>query len=308
VYETVVGGGGVAGLTAALFAARHGLRTLVLISDVPGGQLANIEHIEDFPGFPQGIAGYDLGPLIQEQAAGAGAEFRMGAATGLRRGDDGWLLETDGGDVETKTVVLAAGSHPRPLSVPGAERLLGKGVSTCASCDGPLLRGGPAAVIGGGDSAFQEAITVAGFAGAVHVLFPSDQPEAQDVYRQRVSGLSAITLHPCATVEEILGSQIVEGVLWRDSNSGQVAETNVDAVFIYTGLEPNMEFLRNALDLDPAGHIPTDIWMRTQLPGVFAAGDIRSNSASQAVSAAGDGATAAIAAFRFLRGADAGTW
>lgn len=301
-YDTVVIGGGVAGLTAALFAARGGCSTLVVVPlpGVPGGQLVTIDRVEDFPGFANGIAGYELGPMIQEQAATAGAEFQMAEAERLQSIDGGWRVATGDGDVEAKTVIIAAGSRPRQLGVPGEERLVGRGVSHCASCDGPLLRGQAAMVVGAGDSGLQEALTLAGFASEVLVVHRSQRATAQAAYQQRVSASANIRLRGNTLVEEILGEQSVTGVRVRDTTSGQVDILETMAVFVYVGLEPNTEFVRDLIRLDEAGRIPTDIWMQTELPGVFAVGDVRSNSASQAITAAGDGATAAIAVRRYI--------
>jgi thioredoxin reductase (NADPH) len=301
-YDTVVVGGGVAGLTAAVFSARRGHSTLVLVSDIPGGHLATIDSVEDFPGFPDGIAGYELGPLIQDQAARAGAEFQMAEAQHLLPAGNGWLLVTSDGEVEARTVIVAAGSRSRELGVEGEPRLIGKGISHCASCDGPFLRGKAAVVVGGGDSALQEAITLAGFAAHVHVLYRSGVPAAQEAYCQRAREIPSLTLRANAVVEDVLGDDTVQAVRVRDTVTGEVSTLDTDGLFVYIGLEPNTAFVRDILRLDDSGHIPTDVWMRTELPGVFAAGDIRSDSASQAVSAAGDGATAAIAAYRYLRG------
>ena len=225
-FDAVVVGGGVAGLTAGLFAARCGCSTLVLVSQIPGGQLATIDRVEDFPGFLDGVAGYELGPTIQEQAANEGAEFRMAEALRLEplaagaesagtenqqaenarsshwpRPPDAWLLATSDGDVEARTVIIAVGSRPRQLGVPGEERLRGRGVSHCASCDGPLLRGKPAVVVGAGDSGLQEALTLAGFASEVLVVYRSELPAAQEVYQQRAREHPAITLRGNTVVE-----------------------------------------------------------------------------------------------------------
>src|SRR5438128_1193655 len=188
-YDVVVVGGGVAGLTAALFAARGGCSTLVLLPlpGVPGGELVTIDRVEDFPGFPEGIAGYELGPRIQEQAANAGAEFQMAEATGLAHADGSSRVETDQGRIEGKTVIIASGSRPRALGVPGEERLVGRGVSHCASCDGPLLRGKAVTVVGAGDSGLQEALTLADFASDVLVLERSEPATGQPAYRQSVA-------------------------------------------------------------------------------------------------------------------------
>ncbi len=304
-YDTVVVGGGVGGLTAALFAARSGCSTLVLVSAIPGGQLATIDRVEDFPGFLDGVAGYELGPTIQEQAANAGAEFQMAEAQGIEAVDGAWRLRTSDGELQARTVIIAAGSRPRELGVPGEERLRGRGVSHCASCDGPLLRGKVVTVVGAGDSGLQEALTLAGFASEVLVVHRSEQPRALEVYQRRVGETPNVRLQGGTVVEEILGEELVSGVRLRPAASGEATALETSAVFIYIGLSPNTAFVRDTLHLDEAGRIPTDVWMRTALPGVFAVGDIRSDSASQAITAAGDGATAAVAARRYL---DDGVW
>ena len=299
-YDTVIVGGGVAGLTAALFAARAGCTTLVLAPGIPGGQLSTIDRVEDFPGFLDGVSGYELGPTVQEQAANAGAEFQMAEALGLEAVADVWRVVMAEGEVEARTVILAMGSKPRELGVPGEERLRGRGVSHCASCDGPLLRGKAVTVVGAGDSGLQEALTLAGFASDVLVVHDGEHPTAQEVYRQRVRETPTVRLLGSTVVEEIVGADLVQAVRLRDLARQEVTELETAAVFVYIGLEPNTAFLHDALRLGEDGHIPTDIWMRTELPGVFAVGDVRRDSASQAIAAAGDGATAALAASRYL--------
>jgi thioredoxin reductase (NADPH) len=300
VYDTIVVGGGVAGLTAGLFTARRGLSTLVLVSAIPGGQLATIDRVDDFPGFPSGIPGYELGPAIQEQAMLAGAELSSAEAHTLGRDADGWHLGTVEGDLDARTVIIASGSRPRELGVPGEERLRGRGVSHCASCDGPLLVDRPVVVVGAGDSGLQEALTLAGFAKDVLVVHRGPEPVAQAALRVAAAANSRIRFRPRSTLDEILGDERVTAVRLRDTERGAVEEVEAAAVFVYIGLEPNTEWLRGALDLDENGRIPTDAWMRTAQPGLFAAGDLRTDSAGAAITAAGDAATAAIAASRYL--------
>ena len=288
--EVAVVGGGVAALTAGLFAARHGLSTLVVMPAVPGGQLMNVDRVEDFPGFPQGVPGFELGPALQEQAAEAGAEFSLGEVDSVAARDGGWLV----GDVEARAVILATGSSPRRLGVPGEERLTGRGVSHCASCDGPLFRGKRVAVVGGGDSACQEALTAASFVSEV-VLIHRSEPRAQAVYRRRVEAAANVSLVR-GEVSEIVGDGAVAGVRLADG-----VELDVAGVFVYVGMAPNTELLRGLCDLDADGRVPTDPWMRVGPPGLFAAGDVRRDFPGQAINAAGDGATAAIAAYRYLR-------
>ena len=303
-YDVVVLGGGLAGLTAGLFAARQGHPTLVLTGGVPGGHLINVETIEDYPGFPNGVPGVELCPLAQEQAANAGAEFSMAEAVGLRRATEAsWQVETTEGAFHTRTVIVAVGSRRRALGLAGEAEFEGRGLSYCASCDGPLFRDQPVGVVGGGDSALQEALTLARFARRVIVFDKAAafSSSAQHVYRERAAREARVEVRHATQVEDILGDGRLTGVRVRDLATDQVSEVAVAGLFPCVGLEPNTAFLRGTLGLDDTGHIPTDIWLRTELPGVFAAGDVRQDSASQAIVAAGDGATAAIAAHRYLQ-------
>lgn len=303
-YDIVVIGGGIAGLTAGLFAARAGRSTLVLEPTMPAGHLLNIQKIEDFPGFMDGVSGIELGPNTQMQAMNQGAEFAMAEVQSLARADGGdsadWLLSTTDGDHRAGAVIIASGSHARALGVPGEERLVGRGVSHCASCDGPLFRGQTVGVAGGGDSALQEALTLAEYVGKVYVFVRGDRLEAQHVYRQRVAEERKIEVLYRTEVREILGEETVSGARIADLGSGGERTVDLVGLFVYVGLLPNTDFLDGLVQLDEAGRIPVDIWMRTELPGLFAAGDVRQDSASQAIAAAGDGATAAIAADRYL--------
>jgi thioredoxin reductase (NADPH) len=300
-FELVIVGAGVAGLTAAIFAARYGLEVAVVEQLAAGGQVANVERIENFPGFPQGIGGHELGPLMHEQAEAAGAEFVL---DGVER------LETDGEDrilcgasesLRAGAVIIAAGSRLRPLRVPGAERLVGKGVSHCASCDAPLFAGKEVCVVGGGDSALDEALVLSAQVAKVTLLHRSPNLDAQRALVERASACRNIEIIPGVDVEEILGEQAVSAVRWRHLATGTAQTKPVGGVFVSIGLEPNSAFVRGTVALDADGRIETDAMMRTSLAGVFAAGDIRKDSVAQLAAAAGDGATAAISAFRYLR-------
>ena len=304
-YDIVIAGGGLAGLTAAVTAARLGRKTLVLTGDVIGGQLLSIEKIEGFPGFPDGVPGYDLAPMTQEEAASAGAEFAAAELKTLAPDTGGWRLATSEGEVAARAVVLATGSSLRELDVPGEARLRGQGVSHCASCDAPLLRQKAAAVVGGGDSAMQEALTLAAHVAQVVILTHGAALHGQTSFRERVTQHPKITVRPNVEVQEILGDAKVTGVRMRDMSGGAVSDLAADAVFVYTGLQPNTAFLDGRIKLGSGGGIPTDEWMHTQLIGVCAAGTVRAGSACRAASSAGDGAAAAIAVDRYLTG---GLW
>jgi thioredoxin reductase (NADPH) len=299
-HDIVVVGGGIAALTAGLFAARCGRSTLVLEPAIPGGHLINIPKIEDFPGFPDGVSGYELGPNTQMQAMNNGAEFAMAEVQSLTPDDGDWLVATTDGEHRAQAVIVAAGSHPRALGVPGEDRLQGKGISHCASCDGPLFRGNVVGVVGGGDSAILESLTLAEHVEQVRVFHRRETFTAQHTYLQRARDESKIVLQTNTVVEEILGEDLVGGVRVRDLATGEQRQIDLTGLFVYIGLEPNTGFLKGLVPLHETGHLPTDIWMRTARPGLFAAGDIRRDSAAQAVTAAGDGATAAIAAHRYI--------
>jgi thioredoxin reductase (NADPH) len=300
IYDVLVVGGGIAGLTAGLFAARCGRSTVVLVPLAPGGVLLNVEHIDDFPGFPAGVAGYELGPIVQEQAEQAGAEIRMAELEQLEYVDGEWI-GTGGSDrFRARTVVLASGTRPRGLGVDGEQRLAGRGVSHCASCDAPLFRGRIVAVIGGGDSALQEALTAAEHAQRVVIFHRGSALRAQATYCSRVDEHAAIEVRLDSIVEEILGDETVVGVRVRDTASGQTEDVDVAAVFVYVGSEPESAFVAGDVARDHEGRVVTDATLSTTLPGLFAAGDVRSGSSGQAVAAAGDGAAAAMAAHRYL--------
>jgi thioredoxin reductase (NADPH) len=298
-YEVVVAGGGLAGLTAGLTAARLGRSTLVLAGSVPGGLLLTIERIDGLPGSPGGIAGYELCPAVQEQAGAAGAEVAALELESLQPDDGGWAIATSDGDVRARTVVLATGARFKQLGVPGENRLRGRGVSTCASCDGPLVGGQTVAVVGGGDSALQEALTLAEHAGRVVVLHRGDELDGQASYRDQVAAHPSIDVRFGVEVKEILGDDRVKAVRLR-GRAGGVEELEVAAVFPYVGLQPCSERAAGAVALDADGRIVTDEELRTGAPGVFAAGLVRSGAAGRAVATAGEGAAAAVAADAYL--------
>jgi thioredoxin reductase (NADPH) len=299
-YDIAVIGGGVAGLTAALFAARFGHSTVAIERFAPGGHLVNIESIEDFPGFPNGVAGYELGPLMQEQAANQGAEFQMTEVQSLQASDSYWRVNTGEGICRVKAVIVACGSEPRDLGVPGESRLRGRGVSNCASCDGPLYSDRVVGVVGGTNYMLQEALTLAKYAGKVIVFRDEAESSERQTLWRRVLADGKIDVRRQTAVDEILGDDAVIGVRLRDAATGEKSQIELAGIFIYAGSKPNTEFLESLLRLDQDGRIPTDLCMRTELRGLFAAGDLRADSAGLAITSSGDGAAAALAAHRYL--------
>jgi thioredoxin reductase (NADPH) len=300
-YDVIVVGSGLAGLTAGLFAARHGLSTLILESNIPGGHLISIEKIEDFPGFPDSIPGYDLCPNLQRQAADQGAEFRRAEVSSLEAQDRFWSVVTDEERHRAKAVIVATGSSLKELGVPGEAKLMGRGVSHCASCDGPLYDLQAVGVVGGGDSALQEALTLSNFAGSVTMFHREENFSGQQSYLRRVLSDSKIAPRYQTVVEEVLGDDQLRAVRVRNLVTNEVSEVELAGLFVYVGLKPNTAFLKDIVSLSDTGHVPTDSWMKTERDGLYAAGDIRRDSAAHAVSTAGDGATAATAAYRYIK-------
>ena len=299
-YDVIIIGGGAAGLTAGIYTCRAGLKTLMLERLMPGGQVINAAHIENFPGFPDGISGAEIGPLMQQQAMKYGLDIRLGEVEELAQNGSYWQASAWGEDYFGSAVIVAGGSTLRKLGVPGEEELYGAGVSYCATCDGGFFMNQTVGVVGGGDSALDEALVLTEYASKVIVFHRSDTFSGEKVLQERVLSNPKIEVRWNTAICEVLGDGQVEGVGTKDEVSGETSRVDLSGVFIYIGLDPNTEYLQDVLPLDNAGHIPTDIWMSTPARGIFAAGDIRQNSAAQLVSAAGDGATAGIAARRYV--------
>jgi thioredoxin reductase (NADPH) len=295
-FEIVVVGGGIAGLTAGLTSARLGRKTLVLTGPMLGGHLLSIESIEGYPGYPEGVAGYELCPAVQSQASAAGAEFAMSEALAVDATDDGWCVRTPSGNYSAAAVIVATGAVLEELDVPGEAALRGKGVSHCASCDAPLLRERTCVVVGGGDSALQEALRLADDAAAVHVVHRGETLSAQASFRERVNACDRISFHPHTEVVEILGDGAVSAVRLINRSAGESRSLEAAGVFVYIGLRGNSGLLADRVAIDSDGRIATDAGLRTPLRGVFAAGTVRAGSAGRAVAAAGEGALAAIRA------------
>lgn len=300
-YDVLVIGAGLAGMTAAMYASRYGMRTGLMERMMGGAQIINIENIENFPGFPQGVSGAELGPAVQEQAMDAGAEFIMGEVESISRDGDFKLVETDSGGYRAKAVIVAAGSSLRQLGIPGEEEMFGRGVSHCATCDGPLYMDQVVGVVGGGDSAVDEALTLTEYAERVLLFHRRDQLRAHQAIQDRLLNNRKIEVVWNTVVEEVLGEDTVTAVRTRDVATNAENVVGLTGLFVYVGLEPNSSLVSNLVEVDNAGHIPVNISMETPVAGLYAVGDIRQNSVSQLASAVGDGATAAISAFNFIR-------
>lgn len=300
-YDVLIVGGGLAGLTAGMYAARYGLHTAIIEQMMGGAQIINLEKIENFPGFPEGISGAELGPAAQEQAMDAGAKFIMAEANNVSKDGDYKVVHSDAGDYRAKTVIMAAGSSLRKMGIPGEDEFYGRGVSHCATCDGPMFMGETVGVVGGGDSAADEALTLTEYAGKVMLFHRRDEFRAQKVLQDRLVRNPKVEIVWNALVQEIIGEDTVSGVQIRNHITNFEETIGLTGMFVYVGLEPNSALVHGVAKTDNSGHIQVNLSMETSLPGLYAVGDIRQNSASQLVTAAGDGATAAIAAFQYIK-------
>ncbi len=299
--DLVIVGGGPAGLTAYIYAARARLRTLLVEKFSPGGQILNTDRVENYPGFPEGISGAELMERFLAQARNLGLEPLLDEATGLTQDGDLYLVHLGSGEtLVSPTVIVATGAGPKRLGVPGERELTGKGVSYCATCDGPFFRDEVVAVVGGGNTAVQESVFLTRFARKVYLIHRRDQLRATRILQERAFADPKIEFVWNSVVTEILGEDKVQGVRIKNVRTGEERVLEVGGVFIFIGIRPHTEWLEGVLALDEGGFIITDAEMRTSLPGVFAAGDVRAKSCRQIVTAAGDGATAAYMAELYL--------
>jgi len=299
-YEVIIIGGGPAGLTAGLYTSRAGLRSLLVERGPLGGQMVNTTLVENYPGFPDGIAGPELGSLVHRQAFRYGLEVAMSEVTGIAEGQV-YTVSTTEGDIEAVAVIIAAGSEYRKLGVTGEERLSGRGVSYCATCDGFFFRDREVAVVGGGDTAITDALELAQHARKVYVIHRRDQLRAEQALQERALAHPKLEFVWDTVVVEILGEKVVEGLRLSNVKTDQRSSLRVDGIFVAIGLTPNSQRFSNVLELDDAGCIVTEETMATSIGGIFAAGDIRSNSPCQITAAVGDGANAAMSAFKYLQ-------
>ena len=303
-YDVVIIGGGPAGLSAGLYTSRARLKSLLIERGMVGGQILNAEQVENYPGFPEGISGYDLTQLMHQQATKFGLETITAEATGIELQGEQKVLKTTEGNIIARAVIIANGSERHKLGVPGEEEFTGKGVSYCATCDAAFFREQPVAVIGGGNAAITEAIQLTKFASKVTVIHRRDQLRATRILQEKAFAEPKIEFLWDTVVEEIEGEGFVKRVRLRNVKSGQKSSLDVAGVFISVGFRPNTDYLKGIVPLDDKGVIITNDQQETGVGGIFAAGDICRKSIWQVIVAAGDGAVAAISAERFIIGYD----
>ncbi len=299
-YQLVILGGGPAGLSAGIYAARNKFNTLMIEKAMTGGLAVYADLIENYPGFPDGVNGMDLGQMMLKQAEKFGLKTLMAEVTGLSVRGQQKIITTTEGELTAGAVIIALCSERVHLNVPGETEYVGRGVSYCATCDAAFFRERPVAVVGGGNSAISEALHLAKFASKVSIIHRRDQFRATPVFLDRAKAQPKIELIVNSVVESIDGENEVERLKLKNRVSGNNSFLPVAGVFIAVGQRPNTGFLKGFVPLDANGYIITNENMETAVPGILAAGDIRANSIRQTISAAGDGATAAIYAGRVL--------
>lgn len=298
--ELVIIGGGPAGLTAAIYAGRGRVDTCVFLGMLPGGQPANTAGVDNFPGFPDGVAGGDLARRFQSQAERFGARIIPEEVTDVDFSEPPFKIWASGRQYDAEAVIVATGAVPRRLGVPGEDKFYGRGVSSCATCDGFFYRDKRVVVLGGGDSAVDEALFLTKFAERVTIVHRRDELRATKIYQERAFSNPKIDFIWNSVLEEVLGDQTVTGVRLHNVKTNERTMLKTDGVFIYIGMEPTSDLFTDWLDMDRRGYIVSDRHQHTNVPGVFVAGDVQDPYYRQVVIAAGTGAMAAMEAERFL--------
>ena len=299
-YDVIIIGGGPAGLTAGLYNARARLNVLLLERLAPGGQVLTTDWVENYPGFPDGISGFELMDRMKTQAEKFGLKIQSDEVSGLELSPERKAVLTVAGPLETKSIILCCGANWKKLGIEGEDRLMGKGISFCATCDGPFYRDQEVAVIGGGDTAVEEAIFLTRFVSKVHLIHRRNKLRAAKVLQERAMSHEKIEFIWDSIPVKILGGNGVEGIELQNVKSEKVFRKNVQGVFVFIGTVPNTEMLKGQIKLDLNGFVVTDDHMQTSIPGVFAAGDIRSKIFRQISTAVGEGATASYAVEKYL--------
>lgn len=299
-FDVAIIGGGPAGLTAGIYAARANLRTILVQGASTVSQITITDMIENYPGFPEGINGFDLVERLKKQASQFGLEILSEDTTSLEAGRRGdlpvWRIGAGGKTIDALSVVLATGASWRRLGVPGEEQFIGRGVSFCATCDGPFFRNREVVVVGGGNTAVQEALFLTHFAGKVTVVHRRDRLRATGILQDRAFANDKIAFAWNSVVQEILGKETVEAVRVRDVRTGEEREIPTEGVFLFVGLIPNTDLVRDLANREPDGAVRVDRAMRTSAPGLFACGDCTATPLRQVITACGDGAVAAYSA------------
>eukprot|EP00767_Chilomastix_cuspidata_P008029 gnl/Chilomastix_cuspidata/9005.p1 GENE.gnl/Chilomastix_cuspidata/9005~~gnl/Chilomastix_cuspidata/9005.p1 ORF type:complete len:309 (-),score=-1.94 gnl/Chilomastix_cuspidata/9005:156-1082(-) len=301
-YDVVIIGGGPAGLTAGIYAKRAGLSALLVEKHTPGGQIMITDWIENYPGFPEGLAGYELTMKMEQQARNFGLEITQGEVKEIKSADKSKQIVLSDKTISAYAVIIASGCSPRKLGIPGENVYYGKGVSTCATCDAMFFRNKEVVAIGGGDTAVQEALFLTKFVDKVYLVHRRNQLRAAKMLQDRVFANEKIEMVWDSVATEIKGNKGVESVGIKNVKTGEEKSLKADGCFIWVGTLPNTEFLNDEIKTDESGFIITDAKMTTSVDGIFAAGDVRNTPLRQVATAVGDAAIAAVSADQYIEG------
>jgi thioredoxin reductase (NADPH) len=301
-HDLIIVGGGPAGLAAGIYAARARLRTLLIERMMPGGQAATTDRLENYPGFPDGISGADLGMALEKQATKFGLEIVYDSVNSIESDGDWKAVKADTQDYFARALIIASGAQPSQLNVPGESRFRGRGVSYCATCDGALFANKRVTVVGGGDSAVDEALFLTRFASKVTLIHRRDQLRASKILQERAFASPKMDFRWNSLVVALEGKENLEQMLLKDVNTNDVSTLEADGVFVYIGLKPNTEILQGLVNMDKFGYVIADETTLTNVPGIFAAGDVRTKKLRQVVTAVADGAIAANMVDHYLGG------
>lgn len=301
VYDVIIIGGGPAGLGAAIYSSRARMSTLIIEKAGCGGLIAITDNLENYPGFDKGINGFELTSKMEQQARTSGAEITYGEVVAIETDETLKKVILTDKTYITKTIIIASGSSFKKLGVQGEEEFIGRGISFCATCDGPFFKNKEVAVIGGGNSALQEALFLTKFASKVTLIHRRNEFRAAKILQERVAAEPKIKIILDTVVEEITGTETIEKIKVRNVKSDAAKEIPVNGVFIFIGWTPNTKFLmNNKIALDEKGYIVTDEQMKTAIDGIYACGDVRKKSLRQVVTAVSDGATASVSAHQYI--------
>ena len=298
-YDLVIIGAGPAGLCAGIYAARAKMNVLVLEKAAPGGQIIITDWIENYPGFPDGISGFDLGDKMFNQAKKLGVEISTSEVLSIEMSDKKKLIHLKDRTISSKTVIIATGAAPRKLNI-GEDKFIGKGVSFCATCDAPFFKGKKVVAVGGGDTAVQEALYLTKFVEKVYLVHRRDELRAAKILRERAFKNNKIEFIWDSVVTGMDGFFNVENVKIKNVKTGEEKTIQADGCFVWIGIIPNTGFIGDSIKLDSSGFVVADATMATSVPGIFAAGDVRAESLRQVSTAVGDGAVAAVSAEHFI--------
>ena len=300
-YDVIIIGGGAAGLAAAIYSVRAMLKTLVIERQAIGGQILYTGEIENYPGFPEPISGPDLATLYEKQAIRFGTEFEYDTITSLDVSGPIKRLIGEEATYTSKTVIITSGGEHNKLEVPGEDKFSGRGVSYCATCDGNFFKGMDVTVVGGGDAAMDEGMYLTRMTNSVTVVHRREELRASKILQERAFQNPKMSFVWNSAIKEIKGNGDVNSIVLENLKTGEITEQETAGVFVYIGFHPINDFMIGSVELDPAGHVVTDIQMQTNVPGVFAAGDVRAFSERQLANAVGDGVAAALSSYRYIQ-------